>query len=175
MSENTANRSMFYCRMGTGLALTTLTLIFITIADIAIAVAYPDILADNDTSCALKAAYSMFVLTTIGQFTMAVFDTLLVCTTVRTNVSCNCVCYHMKVIVHFTSCGLVFLGTMIYGIKDPDKVGYSFWMALISGFFALINALMWLLTQQTKRFLKDAGVNVKNLEAGKKADGSNFE
>ncbi|XP_033727719.1 uncharacterized protein LOC117317044 [Pecten maximus] len=172
--SDTANKSMFYCRMGTGLALTTLTVLFLTIADVAIAVAYKDILADNDTSCALKAAYSLFVIATIGQFAMAVFDTILVCTTVRTNVSCHCVCYHMKVITHFISCAMIFLGTMIYGIKSPDKVAYSFWLALVAGFFALANALMWLLTQQTKRFLKEAGVNVTNLEKGKKHDGSNF-
>ncbi|XP_060066817.1 uncharacterized protein LOC132547078 [Ylistrum balloti] len=173
--SDTASKSMFYCRMGTGLGLTTVTLIFLTIADIAIAVAYKNILEDNDTSCGLKAAYSMFVIATCAQFTMGVFDAILVCTTLRTNVSCNCVCYHMKVITHFVSCGLIFLGTMIYGIKDPDKVGYAFWMVLIAGFFSLMNALMWLLTQQTKRFLKDAGVNVKNLEKGKKADGTEFD
>ncbi|XP_033727720.1 uncharacterized protein LOC117317045 [Pecten maximus] len=174
MSE-TANKSMFYCRMGTGLGLTALTLVFLTVADIAIAVTYKNILDDNDTSCALKAAYSLFVIATIGQFVMGVFDTVLVCTTVRTNVSCHCVCYHMKVITHFISCGMIFMGTMIYGIKDPDKIGYSFWMALIAGFFALMNALMWLLTQQTKRFLHEAGVNVTNLEKGKKHDGSEFQ
>ncbi|XP_069105772.1 uncharacterized protein [Argopecten irradians] len=167
-------QSMFYCRMGTGLVFTVLTVIFLTIADIAIAVVYPDIMANDDTACSLKASFSLFIIATIGQVVMAVYDAALLYATVQTNVTCPCECYHMKVISHFVTCSVIFLGAMVYGIKSPERVFYGFWLALVSGFFALANALMWLLTQQTKRFLKAAGVNVSNLEKGKMHDGTDI-
>ncbi|XP_069105480.1 uncharacterized protein [Argopecten irradians] len=118
-------QGMFYSRMITGLTLTVLSLVFLTIADVSIAVKYENILADDDTACSLKAAYSMFIITTIIEFVIAVYDTSLLCILLQTGSPTTCCdCYNIQVTGHFFSCILLFIGVMIYGIKDQEMVGY---------------------------------------------------
>ncbi|XP_069105479.1 uncharacterized protein [Argopecten irradians] len=159
-------QGMFYSRMITGLTLTVLSLVFLTIADVSIAVKYENILADDDTACSLKAAYSMFIITTIIEFVIAVYDTSLLCILLQTGSPTTCCdCYNIQVTGHFFSCILLFIGVMIYGIKDPEMVGYSFWLALTAGLLTLANTLMWLITQKAKKlvFKSTRGVNVRTI------------
>jgi len=68
-----------------------------------------------------------------------------------------------------TVIGIV-LGTMIYGIKDSDKVGWGFWMALAAGFFCCINGLMYFMTQQMRSYLQRSGVDMNALDRGGKIE-----
>lgn len=166
MSDPT-QQGMFYCRMVTGLALTGVSLVLLGVADVSIGVIYENILFNDEAACSLKAAYSMFIITTIIQFVIAVYDIALLCLLLQTGsprVCCDC--QYLKVSGHFSSCILLFIGVMIYGIKDQEMVGYSFWLALTAGLLTLANTLMWLITQKAKKFVNKEADRVTGGNAG---------
>ncbi|XP_033726915.1 uncharacterized protein LOC117316440 [Pecten maximus] len=169
------SRNLFYCRIGAGLGITCVTVTCLLTIDIVIAVEHPRLLIDSDRACSMKAAFSLFVMSTIAQFMMGIIDIVLLCKPKNEEATSNTECKHFKIIIHFCSGAGIFIASLIYGIKYPGRVRWSFWMALVAGFFAIANAVLWLLTQQTKRYLEKAGVNVKNLEDGKMADGTERE
>ena len=46
------------------------------------------------------------------------------------------------------------MGTIVYGSKDPDKIGVGFWFSLSAAILCLICAIMWLITQHLKRLFR---------------------
>ena len=62
---------------------------------------------------------------------------------------------HVKCIIFFSiAVGMILLGAIIYGSKNSDKIGWAFWFALTAAILALVNGIMWCMTQQMKRFIK---------------------
>lgn len=49
---------------------------------------------------------------------------------------------------------MILTGTIIYGSKNSDKINWAFWFALSAAILALVNGIMWCMTQQMKRFIK---------------------
>ena len=46
---------------------------------------------------------------------------------------------------------MIMMGTIIYGSKDPEKIGVGFWFSIYAAILCLISAIMWLITQRLKR------------------------
>ncbi|XP_021347918.1 uncharacterized protein LOC110446901 [Mizuhopecten yessoensis] len=123
----------------------------------------------------MKAAFSLFIMSTTAQVLMALTDTILLCCSAKKEASLKYECKYLKIIVHFCSGVGISIATIIFGLKHPGKVSWSFWLTVVAAILAVANALVWLLTQHDKRALKRAGVNVKHLQDGKMADGTDRE
>lgn len=137
-----------------------------------IAVDNPDVVRYGDKDCSLKAVFSLYVSITIAQFLMGVVDVVLFVWPKKEENNKRRECKLFKVLIHFNSGAGIVAALFIYGLGHQDKVGWAFWMAVVAGFLAISNAILWILTQQTKLYLVRAGVNVKHLEDGKMADGT---
>lgn len=151
--EDRVQKGILLCRGLTSLLLTFFTWILTLSAIIGITVDYGNILM-SDQGCGMKAAFGLFVCADCCMFFLIVWDGVNLCMLYYTKGCCHCECYHMNFSFQIASFGMLLVGTIIYGSKDPDKIGWAFWFCLTSALLCLIVGIMWCMTQQMKRFIK---------------------
>eukprot|EP00105_Crassostrea_gigas_P034278 XP_019918426.1 PREDICTED: uncharacterized protein LOC105317443 [Crassostrea gigas] len=122
----------------------------------------PKIFNDLETSCSLKGTFALFCLAFVVEVFLCLLKGSCFALAIICRGRCKINCYHVIVLLHFTSCTFLSVGILIYAVKLNANVWY--WnMATVSSFLAMLNSFVTCIFQREYRGLRKEDSNTNKL------------
>ncbi|XP_061179581.1 uncharacterized protein LOC133188222 [Saccostrea echinata] len=113
----------------------------------------PTIFDDLETSCSLKGSFALFCLAACLEVFLIFLKSSCFGFAFLCKGRCRINCYHLVVLLHFTSCMFLFVGVTVYAVKLNPNIWY--WnMCTIAAFLSMVNCFVACIFQREYRRLR---------------------
>ncbi|XP_062618558.1 uncharacterized protein LOC134280146 [Saccostrea cucullata] len=113
----------------------------------------PTIFNDLETSCSLKGSFALFCLAACLEVFLILLKSSCFGFVILCKGRCRINCYHLIVLLHFTSCMFLFVGITVFAVKLNPNVWY--WnLCTVSAFLSMTNCFVACIFQREYRRLR---------------------